>query len=442
MQHPSPQPATLTLRPRVRHRRAGHATASRVDVRDLDRAGAPVRRAAGGQAGEAAARRAVHLGHADLPRASSTQLTEDLDYFAPDGTPLHAKVSVTHRGAGLRAARPMRAGAGDRGRSERPPPSRARPPPGRGARGRAAPATPRPASSQAHDGESVQQLLARLGEDPAAWRAAMTGWTARWAWPPGAPVQLGAGGRRRRRGVGARGRVRAPAAAPASAGAGRGARASPAPGRAGAAAGGSRRGGRRRAPAGFALSAAGGHRRAPRRRSAAAAAAPARAAARGRPSTCPAGAGAAGRTAPSTSRARSTLRPRRCRCGAGATCRPSPTAPRAARRSRRGAAPGRPSCRLATRPRPPWVELPPAAGGDRGTVTHRRRPSDVRRPGGGMPVSVHVGELHTDVVPARAARDPRRRPAEPPRVGRGALARGAAERAAGWPRRVRRGGLR
>ncbi|GAA1996261.1 hypothetical protein [Microbacterium pumilum] len=130
-----------------------------------------------------------------------TQLTEDLDYFAPSGTPLRAKVSVTiteqnpewdanEVGTGARdaasAARPEGAtnpnapgGAGT--------PS---PPPGNGP---GSPPSPNPISTAlARAGESVQQLLTRLDADPATWRSAMAGLDSPLALDAGTQVQLGA----------------------------------------------------------------------------------------------------------------------------------------------------------------------------------------------------------------------------------------------------------
>ncbi|MFE2148203.1 hypothetical protein ACFXA3_41950, partial [Streptomyces sp. NPDC059456] len=116
-----------------------------------------------------------------------TQVNEELDHFAPDGTPLRAKVAVTvveqnfayqahAEGPGTRDAR----GATEAGDQ----------PPG-AAPGTSGTSRPRQVV-QARDGESAQQLLSRLGLDPAAWRGAMTGLDSPLTLAAGATVQLGA----------------------------------------------------------------------------------------------------------------------------------------------------------------------------------------------------------------------------------------------------------
>ncbi|MEU6863234.1 hypothetical protein ABZ924_08185 [Streptomyces sp. NPDC046876] len=116
-----------------------------------------------------------------------TQVTEELDHFAPDGTPLRAKVSVViveqnfayqahAEGPGARDSRAATE-AGDQGAGAAP--------------GTAGTNRPRQVV-QARDGESAQQLLARLGRDPAAWRGAMSGLDSPLALAAGASVRLGA----------------------------------------------------------------------------------------------------------------------------------------------------------------------------------------------------------------------------------------------------------
>ncbi|MEW2416046.1 hypothetical protein AB0953_20320 [Streptomyces sp. NPDC046866] len=116
-----------------------------------------------------------------------TQVTEELDHFAPDGTPLRAKVSVViveqnfayqahAEGPGARDGRAATE-AGDPGAGAAP--------------GTAGTNRPRQVV-QARDGESAQQLLARLGHDPAAWRGAMSGLDSPLALAAGASVRLGA----------------------------------------------------------------------------------------------------------------------------------------------------------------------------------------------------------------------------------------------------------
>lgn len=116
-----------------------------------------------------------------------TQVTEELDYFAPDGTPLRAKVGLTV------SEQDFRYEANQKGPGSRT--SLAATDPG-GAPAGAAPGsagTNRPQQVvQAQAGESAQQLLARLGLDPAAWRAAMQGLDSPLSLAAGASVQLGA----------------------------------------------------------------------------------------------------------------------------------------------------------------------------------------------------------------------------------------------------------
>jgi hypothetical protein len=126
-----------------------------------------------------------------------TQLTEDLDYFARDGTPLRAKVSVTiteqrpewdakEVGSGARdaarAARPERTSGGGTGAPSAP-----------SGNGPGTPPSPNPLSTAlAQAGESVQQLLSRLNADPATWRSAMAGLDSPLSLTAGTQVQLGA----------------------------------------------------------------------------------------------------------------------------------------------------------------------------------------------------------------------------------------------------------
>lgn len=132
-----------------------------------------------------------------------TQLTEDLDLFSPKGLPLRAKVSLTITeqnpdweagaiGPGARNARAARVpGTTPAGRPTGP--GGAAAPAGVGGAGPGAGPGPDPVTTAlAKAGESVQQLLARLDEDPAAWRTAMTGLQSPLALSAGAQVQLGA----------------------------------------------------------------------------------------------------------------------------------------------------------------------------------------------------------------------------------------------------------
>jgi hypothetical protein len=126
------------------------------------------------------------------------QVTEDLDYFAPDGTPLRAKLSVsmteqdpkfeaTISGSGARDDK----SATDPGGSAAPPPPprTGRPPPGAGP-GRSGTRDVR-SVVPALGGESVQRLAARAGGDPGAWRSLMNGLASPLAIPAGIPVELG-----------------------------------------------------------------------------------------------------------------------------------------------------------------------------------------------------------------------------------------------------------
>jgi hypothetical protein len=109
------------------------------------------------------------------------QVTEELDYFAPDGTPLHAKVSLniseqdfTLDGAAARtSAKAVEPGAGDSGIG-----------PGE------TPTAPFDQVVQARNNESAQQLMTRVGLDPTAWRAAMAGLDNPLGLAPGQPVQI------------------------------------------------------------------------------------------------------------------------------------------------------------------------------------------------------------------------------------------------------------
>ncbi len=113
-------------------------------------------------------------------------LTEELDYFAVDGTPLRAKVSISITEQNLK----IEENATGRGARD----AKSSTPPGGGP----APGTLGSAGTkdvrqvvEAAAGDSVQDLLARLGADPAAWRSAMNGLTSPLALPAGTPVQLG-----------------------------------------------------------------------------------------------------------------------------------------------------------------------------------------------------------------------------------------------------------
>jgi hypothetical protein len=116
-----------------------------------------------------------------------TQLTEDLDYFNYDGMALRAKVSVTITEQNL-AFEAMKQGAGARDDPDSVPPGS--PPPGTnpGSNGTKKPVQ----AALAQAGESIQQLLTRLDQDPSAWRSAMNGLTSPLSLAAGTQVQLAA----------------------------------------------------------------------------------------------------------------------------------------------------------------------------------------------------------------------------------------------------------
>lgn len=122
-----------------------------------------------------------------------TQISEELDYFATDGTPLRAKlgVSITEQnlkyegkleGAGARDDKAASVPGG--GRSDRLQDGTGAAP------GRSGTHDPRQVETAQGD-ESVQQLAARIGGDPAAWRSLMNGLGSPLGLPPGTPVQIG-----------------------------------------------------------------------------------------------------------------------------------------------------------------------------------------------------------------------------------------------------------
>jgi hypothetical protein len=128
------------------------------------------------------------------------EVTEDIDYFAPDGTPLHATVGVSikeqnfqyeanEQGPGKRDAR-RAADPGGTPAAARSAGSGQGPAPGTtpGSSGTRQPER----VVQAQGGESVQELLAREGLDPTAWRSAMQDLDSPLSLAPGAPIQIGA----------------------------------------------------------------------------------------------------------------------------------------------------------------------------------------------------------------------------------------------------------
>ena len=116
-----------------------------------------------------------------------SRLGEDLDYFASDGTALRAKVSLslTEQDEKFEASK---TGPGSRDDTRSTPPGAEPPNSGPGA-----PPTSNPRqATAAQAGESVQQLLTRLGADPSTWRSAMAGLTTPLGLTAGTQVQLDA----------------------------------------------------------------------------------------------------------------------------------------------------------------------------------------------------------------------------------------------------------
>ncbi|WP_433157880.1 hypothetical protein [Kribbella sp. CA-247076] len=113
------------------------------------------------------------------------QVTEDLDFFAPDGTALHAKVSLSISEQDI-TFEAMDSGNGKRDQKAATDPSAA----GGAAPGNSGTRDPQNIV-QAHEGESAQQVLARLGRDPSTWRAAMSGLDSPLALAAGSPVTIG-----------------------------------------------------------------------------------------------------------------------------------------------------------------------------------------------------------------------------------------------------------
>jgi hypothetical protein len=117
-----------------------------------------------------------------------SQLVEDMDLFSPEGRPLRAKVSVTMKEVRL-DLEAKTVGKGTRTSDNAAPTGK--PNPSSGAPG-SPPSRNPDTAALAQSGESLQQLLARLNADPAAWRAAMSGLGSPLSLPAGAQVQLAA----------------------------------------------------------------------------------------------------------------------------------------------------------------------------------------------------------------------------------------------------------
>ena len=116
-----------------------------------------------------------------------SRIGEELDYFASDGTALRAKVSLSLTGQDEKFEA-SKTGPGSRDDTRSTPPGAEPPNSGPGA-----PPTSNPnQAAAAQAGESVQQLLTRLGADPSTWRSAMAGLTTPLGLTAGAQVQLDA----------------------------------------------------------------------------------------------------------------------------------------------------------------------------------------------------------------------------------------------------------
>lgn len=115
-----------------------------------------------------------------------TNVTEDLDYFSPEGMPLRAKLSVSITEQDLDFEDNV-SGPGARNATAATDPGGAATQSGPGSS-----ATTNPDRTvAAQDGESVQQLLSRLDALPETWRSAMAGLDSPLNLPAGQPVQLG-----------------------------------------------------------------------------------------------------------------------------------------------------------------------------------------------------------------------------------------------------------
>ena len=206
VQHPSTEPSTLTFELEFDTAEQG-TVASRVNVRDWTALVRQFVEPPDGKQGEAAPAVQFQWGKL-IYRGIVTDLTEELDFFAPDGTPLHAKMAVTI--SEQRFELEKTAGPAQRDASRALAPGGAAAGGGLGAGFGASLSAGVSASFGAGasigmsgtadaqllvaalDGESAQQLLTRLGKDPAAWRAAMSGLDSPLTLTAGGSVQLGA----------------------------------------------------------------------------------------------------------------------------------------------------------------------------------------------------------------------------------------------------------
>jgi hypothetical protein len=183
-QHPSQEPASLSFELEFDTAEQG-SSSLRVDVRDWT---AVVRQFVEPPPGDAGGPPpAVRFAWGTIVfDGIIEQVTEDLDYFAPDGTPLRAKVGVSI-GEQNFLYENKETGAATKDNRNATEPGVTPPGPALGSGGTRNPRRVVPAQG----GESAQQLMARLDLDPAAWRAAMSGLDSPLSLPAGIPVQLG-----------------------------------------------------------------------------------------------------------------------------------------------------------------------------------------------------------------------------------------------------------
>ena len=186
-QHSAPQPATLTFDLEFDTAEMTGDGAIPKDVRELTAQLRQFVLPSGDKKTDPPPRILFQWGPLQFP-GIVTSLTEDLDYFAPNGTPLHAKLSLTITEQDLSfEANTAGPGAVQFSNATKPgvPPHGSTP----GTQGTGSPTSVVPANA----GESVPQLLTRTGADPSAWRAAMNGLSSPIGLAAGAQVQLDAG---------------------------------------------------------------------------------------------------------------------------------------------------------------------------------------------------------------------------------------------------------
>jgi Contractile injection system tube protein len=176
-QHTSTEGATLTFD-------LEYDTADEIDVDVRDKTKDVHQFTLPGEKGEAPPRLEFQWG-TFVFRGIMTSLVEELDFFSAEGRPLHAKLSVTITEQNL-AFEKKEDGPGLRTAKGSTPPD-APPSTGPGGSGTQRPET----RAQANDGETAQQLAARLGGDPTAWRSLMNGLDSPLAIPAGATIEVG-----------------------------------------------------------------------------------------------------------------------------------------------------------------------------------------------------------------------------------------------------------